>query len=218
MTLEREIYSIETANINKETLEAMKNASKAMKEIHGGLTIDKVDQTMYVGFLPTPPQKRKKRRLTDTQGRTPGTARHRRRNRRGYYAIHWESRPRRRGAGRGTRGAATGGAGQQDVDDGKRTSRRQGWNITCSTTRRFVSAYPPSLKLVSGPILTSVPLQSKGSHQHRQKTTKKKNCGNYKPKWPCKPFAIFFIIDFLPPQPFLINSCGRRFYGGRWKG
>jgi len=46
MTLEREIYSIETANINKETLEAMKNASKAMKEIHGGLTIDKVDQTM----------------------------------------------------------------------------------------------------------------------------------------------------------------------------
>jgi len=48
MTLEREIYSIETANINKETLEAMKNASNAMKHIHGGLTIDKVDQTMYV--------------------------------------------------------------------------------------------------------------------------------------------------------------------------
>jgi Snf7 len=48
MTLEREIYNIETANINKETLEAMKNASKAMKEIHGGLTIDKVDQTMCV--------------------------------------------------------------------------------------------------------------------------------------------------------------------------
>jgi len=46
MTLEREIYSIETANINKETLDAMKNASAAMKEIHGGLTIDKVDQTM----------------------------------------------------------------------------------------------------------------------------------------------------------------------------
>jgi charged multivesicular body protein 4 len=46
MTLEREIYSIETANINKETLDAMKNASEAMKKIHGGLTIDKVDQTM----------------------------------------------------------------------------------------------------------------------------------------------------------------------------
>jgi charged multivesicular body protein 4 len=50
MTLEREIHSIETANINKETLEAMKNASKAMKEIHGGLTVEKVDQTMYVAI------------------------------------------------------------------------------------------------------------------------------------------------------------------------
>ncbi|EKG12045.1 Snf7 [Macrophomina phaseolina MS6] len=46
MTLEREIYSIETANINKETLDAMKNAGEAMKQIHGKLTIDKVDQTM----------------------------------------------------------------------------------------------------------------------------------------------------------------------------
>lgn len=51
MTLEREIHSIETANINKETLEAMKNASKAMKEIHGGLTVEKVDQTMLVLVL-----------------------------------------------------------------------------------------------------------------------------------------------------------------------
>jgi charged multivesicular body protein 4 len=48
MTLESQIYSIEAANINKETLDAMKNASAAMKQIHGGLTIDKVDQTMYV--------------------------------------------------------------------------------------------------------------------------------------------------------------------------
>ncbi|KAK8190614.1 Snf7-domain-containing protein [Phyllosticta capitalensis] len=47
MTLEREIYSIETANINKETLDAMKNAGAAMQQIHAGLTIDKVDQTMY---------------------------------------------------------------------------------------------------------------------------------------------------------------------------
>ncbi|OJD34890.1 vacuolar-sorting protein snf7 [Diplodia corticola] len=46
MTLEREIYSIETANINKETLDAMRNAGSAMKQIHGSLTIDKVDQTM----------------------------------------------------------------------------------------------------------------------------------------------------------------------------
>ncbi|ORY03027.1 Snf7-domain-containing protein [Clohesyomyces aquaticus] len=46
MTLEREIYSIETANINKETLDAMKSSRDAMKAIHAGLTIDKVDQTM----------------------------------------------------------------------------------------------------------------------------------------------------------------------------
>ncbi|KAK3679054.1 ESCRT-III subunit protein snf7 [Recurvomyces mirabilis] len=46
LTVEREISSIETANINKETLDAMKHAQQAMKNIHGGLTIDKVDQTM----------------------------------------------------------------------------------------------------------------------------------------------------------------------------
>lgn len=51
MTLEREIYSIETANINKETLDAMKNAGSAMKQIHAGLTIDKVDNVMYVHIL-----------------------------------------------------------------------------------------------------------------------------------------------------------------------
>jgi charged multivesicular body protein 4A/B len=46
LTVEREISSIETANINKETLDAMKHAQQAMKKIHGNLTIDKVDQTM----------------------------------------------------------------------------------------------------------------------------------------------------------------------------
>lgn len=51
MNLEGQIASIETANINKETLDALSNASKAMKTIHGGLTIDKVDATMYVAFL-----------------------------------------------------------------------------------------------------------------------------------------------------------------------
>lgn len=46
--VEQQIYSIEAANINQETLNAMKNAGNAMKQIHGGLTIDKVDATMYV--------------------------------------------------------------------------------------------------------------------------------------------------------------------------
>lgn len=52
MTLERQIYSIEAANINKETLDTLKNASDAMKRIHGSMTIDKVDQVMYVPVCP----------------------------------------------------------------------------------------------------------------------------------------------------------------------
>ena len=44
--VEQQIYSIEAANINQETLNAMRNAGAAMKQIHGGLTIDKVDATM----------------------------------------------------------------------------------------------------------------------------------------------------------------------------
>lgn len=44
--VEQQIYSIEAANINQETLNAMKNAGAAMKQIHGSLTIDKVDATM----------------------------------------------------------------------------------------------------------------------------------------------------------------------------
>jgi hypothetical protein len=55
MTLEREIYSIETANINKETLDAMKNAGTAMQQIHAGLTIDKVDDVMYASTASPPP-------------------------------------------------------------------------------------------------------------------------------------------------------------------
>jgi len=47
-TLEQQIYSIEAANINAETLKAMEQAGKAMAQIHGNLNIDKVDETMYV--------------------------------------------------------------------------------------------------------------------------------------------------------------------------
>ena len=46
--LENQIYAIEAANINQETLTAMKNAGKAMKDIHGNLTMDKIDTIMYV--------------------------------------------------------------------------------------------------------------------------------------------------------------------------
>ncbi|KAK4669375.1 ESCRT-III subunit protein snf7 [Podospora pseudopauciseta] len=47
-TLETQINAIESANINKETFEAMQRASEAMKSIHGKLTPEKVDEAMYV--------------------------------------------------------------------------------------------------------------------------------------------------------------------------
>lgn len=47
-TLETQINSIESANINHETLLAMEQAGKAMKQIHGKLTPEKVDETMSV--------------------------------------------------------------------------------------------------------------------------------------------------------------------------
>jgi charged multivesicular body protein 4 len=50
-TLEQQIYSIEAANINRETLAAMEKAGQAMKQIHGKLNIDTVDETMYVDIL-----------------------------------------------------------------------------------------------------------------------------------------------------------------------
>ncbi|OAA42215.1 ESCRT-III component [Metarhizium rileyi] len=45
-SLDTQINAIESANINHETLLAMKQAGKAMASIHGKLTPEKVDQTM----------------------------------------------------------------------------------------------------------------------------------------------------------------------------
>lgn len=45
-TLEEQVNAIESANINRETLAAMERAGAAMKDIHGKLTVDKVDETM----------------------------------------------------------------------------------------------------------------------------------------------------------------------------
>ena len=45
-SLEQQLFSIENANLNLETMKAMKQGSMAMKTIHNGLNIDKVDETM----------------------------------------------------------------------------------------------------------------------------------------------------------------------------
>ncbi|KFY91199.1 hypothetical protein V498_05589 [Pseudogymnoascus sp. VKM F-4517 (FW-2822)] len=44
--LEQQVYSVEAANIDHETLTAMDKAGQGMKQIHGKLNIDIVDQTM----------------------------------------------------------------------------------------------------------------------------------------------------------------------------
>lgn len=89
MSLETEIYSIEAANINKETLDAMKNASSAMKQIHGGLTIDKVDQTMW--DTPFPISSLTSGGIANffEQGGASRTTRYWRRDRRGNHTIDW---------------------------------------------------------------------------------------------------------------------------------
>ncbi|KAJ8611584.1 hypothetical protein MRB53_037887 [Persea americana] len=51
MTLESQIGSIETANINKETLDALDKAAKAMGKINNGRTIDTVDDIMCVSHF-----------------------------------------------------------------------------------------------------------------------------------------------------------------------
>ncbi|KAI0729327.1 Snf7-domain-containing protein [Fomitopsis betulina] len=44
--LEMQVNTLESASFNAETMGAMKKASTALKDIHGKLTIDKVDTTM----------------------------------------------------------------------------------------------------------------------------------------------------------------------------
>ncbi|KAJ3149249.1 ESCRT-III subunit protein snf7 [Geranomyces variabilis] len=46
MTLEQQVMAIENANVNLETMNAMKAGAEAMKQIHGHLDINKVDATM----------------------------------------------------------------------------------------------------------------------------------------------------------------------------
>jgi charged multivesicular body protein 4 len=51
-TLEIQMNTVENANINIETIRAMKQANEAMRGIHSGMGINKIDDTMFVH--PTP--------------------------------------------------------------------------------------------------------------------------------------------------------------------
>ncbi|CAO3626868.1 2-Hacid_dh_C domain-containing protein [Mucor velutinosus] len=46
MTIETQMMAIENANVNLETMGAMRAGAEAMKNIHGSMDIDKVDATM----------------------------------------------------------------------------------------------------------------------------------------------------------------------------
>ncbi|TFK75955.1 Snf7-domain-containing protein [Pluteus cervinus] len=46
LQLEMQVNTLESANLNAETMAAMKKAADALKSIHGNLTMDKVDATM----------------------------------------------------------------------------------------------------------------------------------------------------------------------------
>ncbi|RUP43055.1 Snf7 family [Jimgerdemannia flammicorona] len=46
MTMETQVMAIETTNVNLEAMNAMKAGADAMKQIHGTMDINKVDQTM----------------------------------------------------------------------------------------------------------------------------------------------------------------------------
>ncbi|TRM68068.1 Snf7-domain-containing protein [Schizophyllum amplum] len=46
LQLEMQVNTLENANLNAETMQAMKKATDALKVIHGNLSIDKVDATM----------------------------------------------------------------------------------------------------------------------------------------------------------------------------
>ncbi|KAL9934088.1 hypothetical protein V8E36_007170 [Tilletia maclaganii] len=46
MTIETQVNAIESANMNLETMQAMRKGADALKSIHGSLNIDKVDATM----------------------------------------------------------------------------------------------------------------------------------------------------------------------------
>lgn len=45
-SLDNNLMALESANLNAETMKAMQQGAKAMKQIHGNMNLDKVDQTM----------------------------------------------------------------------------------------------------------------------------------------------------------------------------
>lgn len=159
MTLEREIYSIETANINKETLDAMKNAGTAMKQIHAGLTIDKVDNVMYA--FPLPPKHLHSRLLPTGKTSANSTP-----------SAKKSPKPSLRVS---PHPASTKTSSTRNWLSSSRSSSTS----RCSTQATFPSAtrsavYPRRLR------------QNSRARRPSRRTTRRQSCGGCRQRWPCK--------------------------------
>lgn len=128
-TLEEQVNAIESANINRETLAAMERAGAAMKDIHGKLTVDKVDETMCVS--PSVTNNGLENMLTFMQGGTPRTERTQRRDcQRHYIEQRWQHSRRGR-AGRRVGGSSATACGRANAQDWKCTRTQLAFTGKC---------------------------------------------------------------------------------------
>lgn len=129
--LEQQINSIEAANINQETLNAMKAAGSAMAQIHGKMTIDKVDETMYVDSWIWDLDL-----MSGQQGPTPRTTPAQRGNRPGFHKQSAGRTARRRRTGSGTGRAGAGDYGRADAQSRDCSCRRPNQPVAYCRKRR----------------------------------------------------------------------------------
>lgn len=182
MNLEGQISSIETANINKETLDALKNASTALKGIHGGMTIDKVDATMYVSV------ERVTWHTYDTDILAGRISKNSTRSARKLLLRLPRALVQ-------TRWTTTSWRPNLQICSSK------SWTATCSRQAQYQSAtrladyrmWP--LERVSAPDLQMnlvrqlTLLQSRASKSKQRRMTKRKNSSGCRPRWPCDPVS-----------------------------
>lgn len=179
MNLEGQIASIETANINKETLDALGNASKAMKTIHGGLTIDKVDATME--DLEEQHAISKEIASALTQGSTAN-------------AVDDDELE-----------SELADLQQEELDN---TMLKTGTMPVHDQVHRMPSVANTERKYM-GPLYSQIRGADNLQREERlplkqRKTTRKKSFGDYKPKWPCNllSFIPFFLLHVQLQRPY----------------
>jgi hypothetical protein len=165
MNLEGQIASIETANINKETLDALGNASKAMKTIHGGLTIDKVDATME--DLEEQHAISKEIASALTQGSTAN-------------AVDDDELE-----------SELADLQQEELDN---TMLKTGTVPVHDQVHRMPNVSNTERELLAVKCLQNTDHAQRDPRHLRKKkrTTRRPSSGDYKPRWPCNPFLLLY--------------------------